>query len=192
MALKKPAAKEPPMNFAQYTILSRATADKSRTPAEVWPTTLAGLAGELGEIFDLLKKHRGHGHELSNTSLIKEAGDFGWYCAEAVTFLDIKLIDNRVMGVPIKHLAAPLPAAHYLHRAVGDFGLNFACTEDEFATDVYEAGAKVALLKVVRAWFQLCDVLNLDRPMVYQANLDKLNARYPNGFSSEASINRVV
>lgn len=35
-----------------------------------------------------------------------------------------------------------------------------------------------------------CDALGLDMDGVMQANIDKLAARYPDGFSSERSINR--
>jgi NTP pyrophosphatase (non-canonical NTP hydrolase) len=77
-----------------------------------------GLAGEAGEVCDLLKKHWGHGHVLQYAKLRKELGDVLWY----VTAL----------------------------------GLQFGLSLQEIA----------------------------------EANVAKLSARYPNGFSSEASIAR--
>jgi NTP pyrophosphatase (non-canonical NTP hydrolase) len=38
-----------------------------------------GLAGEAGEVVDLLKKHLGHGHDLDKVKLTKELGDVLWY-----------------------------------------------------------------------------------------------------------------
>lgn len=38
-----------------------------------------GLAGEAGEVTDLIKKHVFHGKELSRDLLVKELGDVRWY-----------------------------------------------------------------------------------------------------------------
>ena len=40
-----------------------------------------GIAGEAGEVADIIKKHVGHGHELDRTKLTKELGDVLWYVA---------------------------------------------------------------------------------------------------------------
>ncbi len=77
-----------------------------------------GIAGEAGEVCDIIKKNSYHGHELDRDALIKELGDVLWYLAAAATLLDVELA---------------------------------------------EIGEK---------------------------NISKLRARYPEGFSSEASINR--
>lgn len=43
-----------------------------------------GIAGEAGEVADLLKKHLFHGHPLDKEKLRKELGDVAWYlCAIA-------------------------------------------------------------------------------------------------------------
>ncbi len=82
-------------------------------------TTLAlGVAGEAGEVADIIKKHVGHGHPLDREKLVKELGDVLWYVA----------------------------------RMAATIG------------------------------YSLEEVANI--------NIDKLNARYPNGFSTEASLNR--
>ena len=78
-----------------------------------------GIAGEAGEVADLLKKHLGHGHALDVDKLRKELGDVLWYTA---------MIAHR-HGLALSEVAA--------------------------------------------------------------ANLHKLQKRYPNGFSSEASQARV-
>lgn len=50
-----------------------------------------GLAGESGEVADLIKKMVGHGHPLDRDKLIEELGDVLWYCAMLATLLDVKL-----------------------------------------------------------------------------------------------------
>lgn len=38
-----------------------------------------GVAGEAGEVADMVKKYVGHGHQLSHSKLVKELGDVLWY-----------------------------------------------------------------------------------------------------------------
>lgn len=38
-----------------------------------------GLAGETGELVDIIKKHLYHGKALDRTDLVKELGDIRWY-----------------------------------------------------------------------------------------------------------------
>jgi len=77
-----------------------------------------GLAGEAGEVTDIIKKVVFHGHELDVQKLVAELGDILWYVA----------IGASVLG------------------------------------------------------FSLSDVAS--------RNISKLKSRYPDGFSSESSINR--
>ena len=77
-----------------------------------------GIAGEAGEVADLIKKHVGHGHPLDLDKLAKELGDVLWYVA---------------------------------------------ALSEEFGLDMEQ----VAIL-----------------------NIEKLRARYPEGFSTERSLNR--
>lgn len=77
-----------------------------------------GLAGESGEVADLIKKVLHHRHPLDEGKLKKEAGDVLWYLAH------------------------------------------------------------------------LCNVLGWELEEVALLNVEKLRARYPDGFTTEASLNR--
>lgn len=79
---------------------------------------LLGLAGEAGELCDLMKKHLGHGHPLDRDKLKGELGDVLWYVAD------------------------------------------------------------------------LCSLFNLSLADVAEANIEKLRRRYPDGFSTDRSVNR--
>jgi len=83
----------------------------------IW--TAMGLAGETGELVDLVKKGIFHRHGLDREKVKKELGDVLWYVAG------------------------------------------------------------------------LCSVLGFDMGAVMEANIEKLEKRYPNGFSSEDSQKRV-
>lgn len=87
---------------------------------EEWTLANAGmgLAGEAGEVADVLKKHLFHGHPLDKVKVTKEIGDVLYY---------VQILLNR-LGLTIEE--------------------------------------------------------------VQEQNMEKLKARYPEGFSSEASIQR--
>lgn len=57
-------------------------AEGEEVDPEVHVAVLAlGLAGEAGEVADLIKKTLGHGHALESAVLQKELGDVLWYLA---------------------------------------------------------------------------------------------------------------
>lgn len=111
------------MNADEYQKLaSRTLIDKpgfeisDRDIMLVW--NAIGLAGESGEVNDLIKKGVFHQHGIDVEKVKKELGDCCWYIAA------------------------------------------------------------------------ICTKLNISLSEVMQVNIDKLKARYPNGFESERSINR--
>ena len=77
-----------------------------------------GIAGEAGEVADLIKKSQFHGHSISTDEIKKELGDTLWYIGQIA----------RIAGLTLEEIAV--------------------------------------------------------------ANVEKLRKRYPEGFSTEASINR--
>lgn len=78
-----------------------------------------GLAGETGEVVDLIKKVVGHGHELDQRKLIEELGDVLWYCAALCTLLGVPL--EEVAFANIAKLKRRYPngfeQARSIHRA---------------------------------------------------------------------------
>lgn len=50
-----------------------------------------GLAGEAGEVIELIKKNLYHGHLLSRKEVEKELGDVMWYIANLATRLDLSM-----------------------------------------------------------------------------------------------------
>lgn len=66
-----------------------------------------GIAGEAGEVADLIKKHIGHGHELDKSKLVRELGDVLWYVAGLATVLGVPL--SEVAQVNISKLSKRYP-----------------------------------------------------------------------------------
>lgn len=58
-----------------------------------------GLAGEAGEVVDLIKKHQHHGVALDREKLIREAGDVLWYLQYLCEVLQISLDDIALQNV---------------------------------------------------------------------------------------------
>lgn len=71
---------------------SSSCADRPPTEMSIAISAL-GLAGEAGEVADLLKKVLGHGHEMDREKLSKELGDVLWYVADLATLHGLKLSD---------------------------------------------------------------------------------------------------
>ncbi|HEX7735716.1 MAG TPA: nucleoside triphosphate pyrophosphohydrolase family protein [Ktedonobacteraceae bacterium] len=66
------------MDIVEYTKEVHRTCEL-QDQRELFTLTALGLAGEAGEVVDLLKKVLYHGHELDVTALRKEVGDLLWY-----------------------------------------------------------------------------------------------------------------
>ena len=59
-----------------------------------------GLCGEAGEVADVVKKHKGHGHDLDEDKIVDELGDVLWYVAMmalAVNDIDLSAIAHENM-----------------------------------------------------------------------------------------------
>lgn len=69
------------MNLNEYQNEVMRTAATDKDPTLQLAVLALGVAGEAGEVADLIKKHVGHSHELDRFKLAKELGDVLWYVA---------------------------------------------------------------------------------------------------------------
>lgn len=79
------------MNFNDYQKLAKTTAIYPKEASVYYPAL--GLAGEVGEVCEKIKKHIRDGRELDKEDLTKELGDVLWYLAALSSDLDITLDD---------------------------------------------------------------------------------------------------
>lgn len=80
------------MNFNDYqTEMAKTAAARIEGPEMRLAIWGLGLAGESGEVVELVKKHLGHGVPLNRDKLAKELGDVLWYLAMIGTELGISL-----------------------------------------------------------------------------------------------------
>nr|DAT41299.1 MAG TPA: NTP-PPase-like protein [Bacteriophage sp.] len=78
------------MTINEYQKLAQRTANTKR-PSDKLENACLWLAGETGEVCDILKKYLFQGHELDRPHLIEEAGDCAWYLAELAAALGVSL-----------------------------------------------------------------------------------------------------
>lgn len=159
-----------------------------------------GLIGESGELMDVLKKHMfqsGENPQPIHDRVIDECGDVMWYCAELAYGLEIPLgftehyndLPGYVPNLPIESVVAKLSfIASAIYRTQ-----NF----DELSNDgpdaipgwrvrntVVKIGKVIGLVEAILSCYESRLDIALER------NIKKLQARYPDGFDPEKSINR--
>ena len=58
-----------------------------------------GIAGEAGEVADLVKKARFHGHAIDKETVAKELGDVLWYVSNLARLAGVDLEDVAAMNI---------------------------------------------------------------------------------------------
>lgn len=170
-----------------------------------------GLVGETGELMDLLKKVIGHGHEYDATLFSKEMGDQLWYISEILSAIGQPLSEHvsfdRLQSEAVEQLGdwRSIPAAFTLDEDRGRF-LSLVANMMRSALNIYtmihlmvvvgREGIQISVIDhAVRVhlllWFKAVATLGLSSEAVAMANLAKLQKRYPAGFSTSSSLDRV-
>jgi NTP pyrophosphatase (non-canonical NTP hydrolase) len=75
-----------------------------------------GLAGESGEVVDLIKKQVCHKHGVDRDAIAKELGDVLWYIAAIATKLDLDL--SEIADLNIDKLKARYPEGFSFDRSL--------------------------------------------------------------------------
>lgn len=86
------------MTINEYQKLAQRTAN-TKWPSDKLENACLGLAGETGEVCDILKKYLFQGHKLDRAHLIEELGDCAWYLAEAASGLGVSLEDILLQNI---------------------------------------------------------------------------------------------
>lgn len=110
------------MTGNEYQKLAMRTSNKELSPDYHLINGALGLAGESGEVADLVKKNWMQGHVLDLDHIAKELGDILWYVAETATAIGYDL--DTIMHMNIEKLKERYPdgfsSERSQHREEGD------------------------------------------------------------------------
>jgi len=87
------------MNMNEYQTLAMKTLKPFETNSDMVANVGLGLAGEAGEVADILKKHLLKSKPLDRDHLKEELGDILWYLAEACVCFDFTLEEVAVSNI---------------------------------------------------------------------------------------------
>lgn len=196
------------MNLNEYQALASRTRNRKQDTRDERVNYALGLAGEAGELANVVKKHKFHGHDLSEVSdkVLDEAGDVLWYLSQLLRVYDVPMVDVSIFGDGEARVATmdDYQAGVSVGRPVCAFALSVVEKAGRVAQLVNEQAHKGRSGDDVAPWIpdaagdvlrQLTCLLicyDLKLSGAAQRNIDKLRKRYPEGFSEEASINRIV
>jgi NTP pyrophosphatase (non-canonical NTP hydrolase) len=79
------------MDIKDYQRDARRTMPISLNPNEKLSMLGLGIAGEAGEVVEIIKKDVYHGHLLDKKEVEKELGDVMWYIANLATELNLSM-----------------------------------------------------------------------------------------------------
>lgn len=162
-----------------------------------------GLAGETGEIVDLVKKWRfqsGANATLPVEKLTEECGDVLWYCAELAEGLNLQLADlyhtscavytsGDNSPLSIYDEAYKIMPIEYMALAMCAIAAQAGTPDEENIEDVQDAQAVLVTMMHTLDRF-LKKFLKCDIETAMELNIEKLKRRYPDGFDPERSLHR--
>ena len=104
------------MELDEYQKLALRTAGHRESKEKVLTYAALGLAGESGEVAEIVKKAFYHGHALDHGSLYKELGDVLWYLAVMADGLGFSL--DQIAQGNIAKLQARYPEGFSEQRSI--------------------------------------------------------------------------
>ena len=173
------------MTLDEYQIAAERTAGHKRDATTRLAVAGMGLSGEAGEVLELVWGK----NYVDPDKLIKELGDVCWYVAETASAAGLKLSE---LTIP------PASAVGWSHGCVA-LMIRASLTTDRLkkvvghahALDVAQLSADLPIiLGLVRDVARNTGVSGASLEEVFDRNIAKLQTRYKEGFSPEASLAR--
>lgn len=87
------------LTMDEYQRESNRTAPMSVSPEIRLATFALGVAGEAGEVAELVKKELGHGHDTDRLQMAKELGDVLWYVAALASMYGFTLSEIGQLNI---------------------------------------------------------------------------------------------
>jgi len=167
------------LDINTYQKMSKRTLNLSLSHGELQENINLGLIGEVGEVTDIIKKIQYHNHPLTSHSmeLEKEIGDIYWYFCAYCTINNIDVPSPCVSSEKVQKTSSYYKLVIDIYNTVYEL-INYPSEEEECLLILGNL-LKTLILK-----------LDLSLDVILENNISKLTKRYPEGFSSEHSLNR--
>lgn len=183
------------MNIYEYRELVLKSENGSLTeyPAELH--AIMGMNGEAGECIDMIKKNLFQGHEFDEEEFLNELGDVCWYTVLLADKLglDFDRLTAEVERDDIK-LAYDQKETKGLEYILE---INKQCGNLVDVFKSMERSKVSSMIKGLRSIRSILYYVNniaviFDKTLedIFEINKNKIETRYPNGFSVDDSINR--
>lgn len=106
----------------EYQTAAMRTSSKTISANEHLMNGALGLAGESGEVADIVKKAFMQGHPMDRDHIAKELGDVCWYVAETATAIgyDLETIMQMNIDKLMKRYPEGFSTERSQHRETGD------------------------------------------------------------------------
>jgi NTP pyrophosphatase (non-canonical NTP hydrolase) len=153
-----------------------------------------GLASEIGEYAGWWKKHLFQGQELNVEQAKKELGDICYYAAILVNY-SREIVTGLPLATPVEDLTPEQVAQGErlnIEISILVSALNLALDVAYFkAGDSRRRSAFTCGMNVFGAVRGICEVHQWDFRDLLQENIDKLEKRFPSGYSNEHAMARM-
>ena len=194
-----------------YGVLALRTANSKLGKAEKIDNFALGLFGEAGELTDIYKKHRYHGHEIDTDKIGKEIGDCLWYCAalSSVAGKGIESVSDFCVQIGVlagfkSEEETSFNTLQYVLRSddletpklfkLMSTSIGEICRLTTIDTDDLEVLSLLVDKRIAGVVWCLSNIarrFSLSMNDIACKNIKKLDDRYKGEFSKEASIARV-
>lgn len=183
------------MNYNEYMQIVIESEKGSLTKYPKVLHAIMGMNGEAGECVDILKKHIFQGHPLNKEHLLNELGDVCWYTMLLIMELDIYPefifeydggLTHEDWDVDIKQdggLGYILDLNKYCGLTVGIY--------KHYKNNLPKVAALTIIRRVVYSLRMAANLFDLTLEDIFDINYEKIKKRYPDGFSTDMSVNRV-
>ena len=181
------------MKFKEYVPLAMRTCKQLSFVKHVEHMAL-GMAGEMGEIIDAIKRSEIYGKELDKVNLAEEVGDVFWYAAGFASTLedgenlldgvnlveaeDSKELRKAKQDIPLSLLDANAVIAELCVEAVS--------AAQQSSSEEYKLHAKCLIVTA----YAIAMFLDINLEKALDANIEKLAKRYCDKYSDYSALNR--
>ena len=153
-----------------------------------------GMAGEIGECIDCIKKVIFHGHKYDSRIFLNELGDFLWYCTlfticyEEKYEVNLSYFENDLIDMSKHNVKSEnYGRSHLFDIFIDVAGITASLKKEEMFTEYILAGLIEEMYYNIEA---LCYINGINLYDLIYINVKKIRKRYPNGFDPSRSINR--